>query len=49
MVVEVGDAVGHVDHKENHVGLLNGYAHLLIDFFFKYVVGINHPSACVDD
>ena len=49
LVVEVGDAGGAVDHEEDHVGLLDGDRHLLVDLLLEHVVGIDHPAAGVDD
>ena len=49
MVVQIGNAVHGVDHEEDFVGLLDGDVHLLVDLFLEHVVGIDHPSAGVDD
>ena len=49
VVVEVGDAVHGVDHKEYFVGLLYGELHLFVDFAFENVVGVDNPTAGVDD
>ena len=49
MVVKVGHAVLYVDHKENHIGLLDCKMHLLVDFFLKNVVAVHYPAASVDN
>ena len=47
VVVEVGDTIFDVDHKQNHISFLNGECHLLIDFIFKNIVAVHHPSTGV--
>ncbi len=49
MVVEVGCAVHGIDHEKNHVGLLDGEGHLAVDFRFKDVIGIDNPTAGIDN
>lgn len=48
-VVEVGNAVSGIDDKEYDVGLFDGDGHLFVDFFFKDVVGVDHPAAGIDN
>ena len=49
LVVEVGDAILHVDDEEDDVGLVHGYLHLLIDLALEDVLAADDPAACVDD
>ncbi len=49
MVVEVGNAVHGIDHKKYFVGLLYGELYLLVYFRFENILGVNHPTAGVDD
>ena len=49
MVVEVRDTIHGIDHKKYFIGLLYGQIYLLVDFRFKYIIGVNHPSAGIDD
>ncbi len=49
MVVEVGGAVHGVDDEEYYLCLLDGEVHLAVDLRLEDVVGVDHPSACVDD
>ena len=48
-IVEVGHAVLDVGDEKYEVGLFGGEADLLAYFFFKDVVGIDHPAAGIDE
>ncbi len=44
MVVEVCDTVHGIDNEQDFISLLDSHSHLLVDFLFKNIVGIYHPS-----
>ena len=49
MIVEIGDAVHRVDNKKDHIGLLDGKLHLLVDLALEDILRVDDPAAGVDD
>ena len=48
MQIQIGDAAQHIDHKQNHVSLFDGNAHLAIYLLLEHIFGIDHPAARID-
>ena len=49
MVVKVGDSVHGIDDEQYFVGLFDSHGDLLVDFPLEDVVGVDYPSAGIDN
>ncbi|EJX05411.1 hypothetical protein EVA_06481 [gut metagenome] len=46
--IKIGNAIQHVNSKQDHIGLLNSHLHLLVDLLLENIIGIDHPATGVD-
>ena len=49
LIIEIGDTMNGIDDKEYDIGLFDSNCYLLVDFFLENVVGVDYPTAGVDN
>ncbi len=49
VLIQVGDSDFGIHHEENHVRLLHGEQHLLVDFLFENIIAVGNVSARIND